>query len=474
MELLKEAVPQAADHTRPNPNRSLVILGVAALSFALAQTALIPAIGELIDTFHTDATGVAWTLTGYLLTAAVCTPLLGRLGDMFGKRRMLVIALAIFAAGNVFAALGDELWVIVVGRVLQGAGGGVFPLCFGIVRDEFPIERVRGSIGLISATAGIGGGLGLVLGGLLVDHATYHWIFWTGGAAAALAAIAAQFLIPESPVRTPGRIDYRGAALLALGLALPLWAIAEANAWGWGSAKTLGLIAGGLAILAIWVVVERRTDEPLADMRTLTKPPVLMTNIATLLTGVGMFGSFILIPQLAETPTWSGYGFGLGATDAGLLLVPGTFTMLVAGPLSGWLGNRFGSKIPLAVGGVVTAIALVLLSVVHENESQVVVLAIVMTCGIGLAFAAMPNLIVDAVPQEQTGEATGFNALVRSVGSSLGAQAVGAILAGSVAYTGALPTEGSFQTAFALSAGVALVAALTALMIPLSRGRVRA
>jgi MFS family permease len=184
-----------------------------------------------------------------------------------------------------------------------------------------------------------------------------------------------------------------------------------------------------------------------------------------------MFGSFILIPQLAETPTWSGYGFGLDATEAGLLLVPGTFTLLVAGPLAGWLGNRFGSKIPLAAGGVVAAIALVLLSAVHETESQVIALAIVMTCGIGLAFAAMPNLIVDAVPQEQTGEATGFNALVRSVGSSIGAQAVGAILAGSIAYTGALPTESSFQTAFVLSAAVALVAAFTALAIPPGRAR---
>jgi EmrB/QacA subfamily drug resistance transporter len=450
--------------------RSLLILGTAALSFALAQTSLIPAIGNLIQTFHTDAAGVAWTLTGYLLAAAVCTPLLGRLGDMFGKRRMLVVALGLFAAGNVVAALGDSLEVIVAGRILQGAGGGIFPLCFGIVRDEFPADRVRSSIGLISATAGIGGGLGLVMGGLLVDHLTYHWIFWIGGAGAALAALAAQMLIPESPVRTPGRVDIRGAVILGVGLAQPLYAIAEANKWGWGSAKTLGLIGAGLVVLLVWVAIERRTDDPLADIPTLARPPVLMTNIATLLTGFGMFGSFILIPQLAEAPASSGYGFGASATQAGLLMVPGSMTMLLAGPFSGVLGNRFGSKVPLAVGGLVSAVGLLLLSLTHGSQAEVLIFAIVMFSGVGLAFAAMPNLIIDAVPQHQTGEATGFNALVRSVGSSLGSQVSASILAGSIVAHG-LPSDGSFQTAFALSAGVALVAAAMALVIPIARVR---
>jgi MFS family permease len=451
--------------------RSLLILGAAALSFALAQTSLIPAIGDLIKVFHTDAAGVAWTLTGYLLSAAVCTPVLGRLGDMFGKRRMLVVALVLFAAGNVVSALGDSLGVIVAGRVLQGAGGGIFPLCFGIVRDEFPIDRVRSSIGLISATAGVGGGLGLVMGGLLVDHASYHWIFWIGAVVAGLAAVAAELLIPESPVRTPGRVDVRGAAILGIGLALPLYAIAKANTWGWGSGKTLGLIAAGLVVLGVWVAVERRTAEPLADIATLARPPVLMTNIATLLTGFGMFGSFILIPQLAEAPASTGYGFGASATHAGLLMVPGAVTMLLAGPFSGVLGNRFGSKVPLAVGGLVTATGLLLLSVAHSSQAEVLIFAIVMFTGIGLAFAAMPNLIVDAVPQHQTGEATGFNALVRSVGSSLGSQVSASILAGSIVAQDGLPNDGSFQTAFAISAGVALVAGAMALLIPIPRGR---
>ena len=303
-------------------------------------------------------------LTGYLLAAAVATPIAGRLGDMLGKRRLFVASLLVFAAGNAVAALGDTLEVVVAGRVLQGIGGGIIPLAISIIRDEFPAERVPGSIGLISAIFGIGGGLGLVLGGVVTDALSYHWIFWMGAVVAALAALAAQLFVPESPVRTPGRVDVRGAALLAAGLVPPLFAISRANEWGWGSARTLGLIAAGVAVLAVFVAVERRTAEPLADVRALSAPPVLMTNITTLLVGFGMFGSFMLIPQLAETPPASGYGFGLDATGAGLLLLPGSLVMLFAGPVSGFLGGRFGSKVPLAIGAVVTGAGLFLLGLV--------------------------------------------------------------------------------------------------------------
>ena len=457
-------MPPHAD--RPHPLRSLLILSLAALAFALAQTTLIPALGELKHVLDTDEAGVAWTLTGYLLAAAVFTPLFGRLGDMFGKRRMLVISLAAFSAGSVVSALGDTLEVVVAGRILQGVGGGIFPLCFGIIRDEFPRERVGTSIGLISATLGIGGGFGLIIGGLLVDHASYHWIFWMGAVMAALAALATEIFVPESPVRTPGKVDIRGAAVLGVGLALPLVAISRANTWGWTDPRLLGLCALGLAILAFWVVLERRTDQPLTDITMLRHPPVLMTNVTTLLVGFGMFGSFILIPQLAESPESTGYGLGLGATGAGLLMLPGSLSMLLVGPLSGVLGARLGNKVPLALGGLVTSIGLVLMGLDHGSELAIVVWNTLASIGIGLAYAAMPNLIVDAVPQEQTGEATGFNAVVRAVGSSLGSQVTAAVLAGTALASTGLPTDGGYTGAFILSGAVAFLAALAALAIP--------
>jgi MFS family permease len=379
---------------------------------------------------------------------------------------MFVLSLLAFGVGNVVSALGTSLEVVVAGRILQGVGGGIFPLAIGIVRDEFPRERVPSSIGLLSALAGIGGGLGLITGGVLADQLNYHWIFWLSAALAMLAAVAAQLLVPESPVRTPGRVDLRGAVVLAAGLVPPLFAVSRANVWGWGSPRTLGLIALGAVILAGFVVLERRTTHPLADIGALVKPPVLMTNLATLLVGFGMFGSFILIPQLAETPQSSGYGFGLDATGAGLLLLPGSLVMLFAGPVSGSLGARFGSKFPLALGCVLAAAGLGVLSFEHGSEGVVLAWAIVMFAGIGLAFSAMPNLIVQAVPPTQTGEAIGFNALVRSVGASLGTQISAAVLAGSAVAGSSLPADSGYETAFLLSGGVALLAGLVALAIP--------
>jgi EmrB/QacA subfamily drug resistance transporter len=454
------------DPARPHPLRSLLVLSLAALAFALAQTTLIPALGELKSALATDEAGVAWTLTGYLLAAAIFTPLFGRLGDMFGKRRMLVISLAAFSAGSLVAAIGDSLEVVVAGRLLQGVGGGIFPLCFGIIRDEFPREKVGTSIGLISATLGIGGGLGLILGGLLVDHASYHWIFWLAAAMGAAAAVAIELFIPESPVRSPGRVDVRGALVLGVGLALPLVAISRANTWGWGSARLLVLVGAGLVILAFWVALQRRTTQPLADIAALRKPPVLMTNITTLMVGFGMFGSFILIPQLAESPESTGYGLGLSATGAGLLMLPGALTMLVVGPFSGILGARLGNKVPLAVGSAITALGLALMGFDHGSALAVIVWNVVTSIGIGLAFAAMPNLIVDAVPLEQTGEATGFNSVVRAIGSSLGSQVTAAVLTGTAVAATRLPTDGGYTGAFLLSAGVALLAAFAALAIP--------
>ncbi|MGW0711642.1 MFS transporter [Streptomyces sp. NPDC002643] len=465
------AVTHAARRTPTG--RSLAILGLAALAFSLAQTSVAPALGAMASSLRTNAPNMTWALTGYLVAAAVLTPVFGRLGDMFGKRRMLVISLVLFALGGALAALGDSLGVVVAGRVVMGAGGGIFPLCFGIVRDEFPQERRPGAVGIISALAGIGGGLGLLLGGLLVDHASYRWIFWSGTMMAVVAAVAARFLLPESPVRTPGRVDFAGTVLLGAGITAPLIAISQAASWGWTSGPTLGLITVGPVVLVVFVLVERRTAEPLVDMTVLTHRPVLMTNVATLLIGFGMFGVFLLVPQLVQTPTASGYGFGGDATRAGLLMLPGCLMMLVTSPLSGVLTARFNGKVPLALGGVVTAIGMALLAAGHGSQGAVLVFTMVVFTGIGLAFAAMPNLIVDAVEAGKTGEATGVNALIRSVGSSLGSQMIAGILANSVTAHHPLPTEHAYTVSFLVGGAGALIAAVVTLFIPRPRHHAR-
>jgi predicted MFS family arabinose efflux permease len=307
------------------------------------------------------------------------------------------------------------------------------------------------------------------LGGVLIDASSYPSIFFAVGAIAAAGAVAARFAVPESAERAGGRVDVRGAVVLSIGVALPLLAIAEGNRWGWAAPRTLGLLAGGMVILSAWVALERRTTEPLIDIPTLLRPQVLVTNVATLLIGFGMVTVFVLTPQLVQEPVSTGYGLGAGATTAGLVLLPGALAMLLLGPVSGALGTRVGNKVPLAAGCLLTSIGMVLLAAGHRTIPVLVVFGLVALAGVGLAFAAMPNLIVVAVPSAQTGEATGINALVRLAGAALGAQVAAAVLAASA--VGGVAQERGYTTAFLVGAGGALLGAVAAILVPASGGR---
>ncbi len=453
---------------RAAPDRTLLILSLGTVAFALGQTLIIPAIPDIKASFGASSSAVAWLVTAYFLTASVSTPIAGRLGDMFGKRKLLAISLALFATGSLLSAAGNSLEVIVAGRALQGLGGGVFPLSFGIIRDEFPAERVPASIGLLGATAGVGGGIGLPLGGLIADHASFDWIFWISTAIAVVAVATTLLYVPESPLRSPGRVDVRGALLLTVGLVLPLLAVSQATTWGWGSVRTLGLTALGVAVLAAWVKLEQRTPEPLVNMRTLAQRSVLTTDIATFLVGFGLFGSFVLIPQLAQLPKDTGYGFGFNATEAGLLLAPSALLNLFLSPLSGRMGGRLGARVPLAIGCVIATASLGLLAIAHGSPFITLAWAALLGVGVGFAFSAMPNLIIEAVDRHETGEATGVNTIARNVGASLGSAVGGSVLASDVLRSG-FPTDSAFTAALAISAAGSLVAAVAALSIPARR-----
>ncbi|WP_053227712.1 MFS transporter [Solirubrobacter soli] len=449
---------------RQHHNVTLAILAIGALAFALAQTTVIPALTAMQHAFGVSTSDITWMISGYFLAASIATPVLGRLGDMFGKERFLAVSLAAFALGSVVSALSNDLPLMIAGRVLQGVGGGVFPLSFGIVRDEFPLAKIPTGIALLGATAGIGGAIGLPLGGLLVDQASYHWIFWMSAAMGAVATFTTIRYVPESPVRTPGKVDYLGAGILAFGLSAVLIAVSRANDWGWGSDKTLGLVAVGAVILAVFVWYERRHDAPLINMRTLARPPVLMTDIATLLVGFGLFGTFVLIPQIAELPSSGDVGLGLNATQAGLLMAPGGLMMLFAAPIVGRVSERIGSKLPLAVGSVLASLGLLGMALAHDSALLIVLWGMILNVGIGCAFAALPNLVISAVEPHETGEATGVNMIARNVGAALGGQVAASIVAGHVAAGG--PANAGFELAFLMSAGVALLAGVVGLLIP--------
>jgi EmrB/QacA subfamily drug resistance transporter len=445
---------------------TLAVLAVAALAYALLQTMVAPALPEIQHELGVSTTSVTWVLTVYLLTASIATPILGRLGDMFGKERTLVAVLGLFALGSLISAVSHSLPLLVAGRAVQGAAGAVFPLAFGIIRDEFPPERVATGIGLISATFGIGGGGGLVLSGLIVDNLSYEWIFWFGLAVVLVAMLATHLFVPESPVKSPARIDWTGAALLSAGLTCMLLAVSQAGDWGWGSPEIVGLFAAAAAILVIWVRFEQRQPQPLVDIGLLRRQGVWTTNLTGLLIGFGMFGSFILIPQFVQTPEQAGYGFGADVTAAGLFLLPSAAVMLVAGPLAGALAGRSGSKLPLLLGTACAALSFGFLSVAHGEQWELIAATALLGLGIGLSFASMANLIVEAVPQEQTGEATGMNTIMRTVGGAFGAQIAAAIIAGNAVAGSAYPAEEGYTEAFVISAAALCLALLAAFLIP--------
>ena len=463
------AIPPLVSTSAPHRQHygvTLAVLALAGVAYALLQSAVAPALPEIQRALGTSESGVTWILTAYLLAASVATPLLGRLGDIHGKERVLVWVLVALAIGTALSGVATSLPLMIAGRIIQGAAGGIFPLAFGIIRDEFPSERVAGGLGLISATMGIGAGVGIVLAGVIVENLSYHWLFWLPLVLVVLATVATALFVPESPIKAPTRIAWGAAALLSGGLAALLLAVSQAVTWGWGSPKTLGLVAFALVLLGIWVRVELASRAPLVDMRIMRLRGVWTVNLAGFLLGFGMYGSFILLPQFVEQPESTGYGFGATVTEAGLFMLPSTLGMLLTGPMAGRLERRFGSKPPLVAGVLAAALSFVLLAVAHGDHVDIYVASALLGIGIGLSFAAMANLIVIAVPADQTGVATGVNTIMRTIGGALGSQIIASILSANVIAATGLPSEHGFTVAFWLGAVVLFVGVLASSAIP--------
>jgi EmrB/QacA subfamily drug resistance transporter len=450
---------------RQHHNITLAVLTMAGTAFALQQTMVFPALPVFQREFDTNPAWATWVLTVFLLTASVATPLLGKLGDQYGKERLLVIALSIFLVGTVGGALAWNIGSLIGFRALAGAGGAVFPLSFGIIRDEFPPEKIQVAIGLLSAVFGIGGGFGIVLSGLIVDNLSWRWLFVAGAVPVAASIVLIHRFVPESPVKSPSRIDVPGALLLSSGLVCGLVALTEGEPWGWTSGRTLGLAAAGLALLAAWIVVEFRVPEPMVDMRMMGKRPVLLTNTTALIAGFAMFGAFALVPIFVQTPTAVGYGFGATATVAGLYLLPSSVMMLFAGPVAGVLGRVYGSKWPLSIGMGLVALAAGALVGYHDEPWHLILAMVLLGAGVAFSFAAMAALITESVRPTETGIATGMNTVMRTVGGVVGGQVGAALLTAYTVGSNGVPAEKAYSIAFALSAVAAAVACGVALFI---------
>ena len=355
--------------------------------------------------------------------------------------------------------------VLIIARLIQGVAGGIFPLSFSIIRDEFPADRVAGSIGLMSAILGIGSGLGLVVGGLIDEHLNWHWLFWIPLPAMVLAAACTWRYIPESRVRSPGRVNWAAAALLTTGMSVLLLAIAQTTVWGWTSPRTLALMAAGLAVCAVWIVVEVRSRNPLIDMTMMRVRGVWTANLAAFLLGGGLYAWFLLLPQFAQLPTSTGFGYGASVVTAGLYLLPCAVGMGVLGSLAGRVERRFTSRRALIAGAAISAVACGLLTLTSRHPYDMLVSSTLFGVGIGLAFAALGNLIVQAVPPSQTGVASGMNTVLRTLGGALGGQIAATFVASSMVH--GLPTLTGFTSTFGMSALFLAGCVVAGLLIPL-------
>ncbi|MDX3530435.1 MFS transporter [Streptomyces sp. ID05-39B] len=444
------------------------VLAFAGIVVAVMQTLLVPVIKDLPQLLATSPGNATWVLTSTLLSGAVATPIMGRLGDLYGKRRLLILSLAVMVVGALVSAVTSDLLIMIVGRTLQGFAMGAIPLGIGLMRDMLPREKLGSAMALMSSSIGVGGGLALPAAALVAQHADWHALYY-GAAGLGLLAIGLTLLaVSESPARAGGSFDLPGAIGLSAGLVLLLLPITKGSDWGWSSGTTLALFAASAVVLGLWGVMELRVKAPLVDLRTSARPAVLFTNLASIMVGVSFYVVSLVLPQLLQLPTSTGYGLGQSMVTAGLLVAPLGLTMMVTAPVYARLSATYGPKFTLILGLLIIAIGYGAGLGLMTAAWQSLVIAVVLGAGIGLAYSSLPALIVGAVPASETGAANGLNTLMRSIGTSVSSAVIGMVLANTANDVGgvAVPTMHGFRVSFLIATGAVAVGLLFALFLP--------
>lgn len=450
------------------PGAVVGVLAAAGIVAALMQTLVVPFVGEMPRMLGTSASNASWVVTVTLLAGAVSIPVTGRLGDLHGKRAVLLACAVPLTAGSVVCALSTSVVPMIVGRGLQGVGMGLIPLGISILRELLPPERLGSAIALISASLGIGGALGMPIAAAVAEHAGWRVLFWGSAALSALIGVLIRWLIPPTPPQAEGRLDVPGAAGLGAGLVCLLLGFSKGADWGWGGAATLGLLAAAAVVLPAWAWWELRTPHPLVDLRVTARRQVLFTNAASVLVGCAMYAQALIVMQLLQLPESTGYGLGQSMLAAGLWMAPAGLMMMAVSPLGAKLSAAAGPKVTLGAGSLVIALGYGSSTVLMGSTWGLLAVALVCNAGVGLAYGAMPALIMSAVPPSETASANGFNTLMRSIGTTVSAAAVGVILAEMTTTMGGrvLPSEAGFRAAMLFGCGVALLAAAVTLAIP--------
>ncbi|GAA2570597.1 MULTISPECIES: MFS transporter [Streptomyces] len=444
------------------------VLAFAGIVVAVMQTLLVPVIKDLPQLLDTSPSNATWVLTSTLLSGAVATPIMGRLGDLFGKRRMLITSLSVMVVGALLSALTDALIPMIVGRTLQGFAMGAIPLGIGLMRDMLPRERLGSAMALMSSSIGVGGGLALPAAALVAQHTDWHALYYGAAGLGVLSIALTLLVVPESPLRAKGSFDLPGALGLAAGLILFLLPISKGSDWGWSSPTTLGLFAAAVVVLLLWGLMELRVAAPLVDLRTTARREVLLTNLASIMVGVSFFVISLVLPQLLQLPSETGYGLGQSMVVAGLCVAPLGLTMMFTAPVYARLSARYGPRTTLIIGLVIIGIGYAGGLGLMSAAWQTVLTSVLIGAGIGLAYSSLPALIIGAVPASETGAANGLNTLMRSIGTSVSSAVIGMVLANTANDVGgvAVPTLHGFRVSFMIAAAAVAVGLVLAFFLP--------
>ncbi|WP_280760752.1 MFS transporter [Prescottella agglutinans] len=434
----------------------ITVLVLVEIISAFETSMVYGAIPTFIREFHSDAATVGWAVTAFLLVAAASAAVCGRLGDMYGRERVLVVLLAAAALGSFVSAIGDSIGSIIVGRAIQGVAGAILPLCIGLAREHLPAAKVPVAIAIISGSAVAAGSASLLVAGFMLDHASWHMIFVVAAVYAVMALLLVLFVLPWRPaVGTTQKVDYLGTIAFAPAIAAVLLGINKSGAWGWTDAKTLGLIVGGLIVLALWVRWELRVTDPIVNVRLFTDRKVALTMCATLAIAVGPMGiSTMIIPMILQSPTTSAFGLGISPTNAGWLSFVGSLFGFVCTPLSGRITRAVGSRASMLLGTALFVASSAMMLVLHESVAGMVAMIITVSIGTAFAYTALPNLIVEAVPEGNTSEATGTNAVLRTGGQGIGTSIATMLLASSATAAGPTVTGLNMVGALMIVAGL--------------------
>ncbi|WP_329388335.1 MFS transporter [Streptomyces sp. NBC_01716] len=451
------------------------VLAFAGITVAVMQTLLVPIIKDLPTLLRTSPDNATWVITATLLAGAVSTPIMGRLGDLYGKRRMLLASLAVMVVGSLICAFTDDLTVMIVGRALQGFAMGAIPLGIGIMRDELPREKLPSAMALMSSSIGVGGGLALPGAAFVAQHADWHTLFFGAAGLGVLSMLLTVLTVPESSVRAGGTFDWFGALGLSAGLVALLLPVTKGSTWGWTSGTTLGLFGIAVVVLGLWGYMELRLKAPLVDLRTSARREVLVTNLVSVMVGVAFYAVSLILPQLLQLPTSTGYGLGQSMVVAGLCVAPLGLTMMLVAPVYARLSARRGPKVSLMTGMAVIAIGYGAGLLMMSAAWQTVVISMVLGAGIGLAYSSLPALIVGAVDPSETGAANGLNTLARSIGTSVSSAVIGMVLARTAIGTGptAVPSLHGFRISFVIATAAVLVGLALAMLLPSHKASAR-